>query len=142
MPVGTSTASTRTLVVGFVPSPQGRAAIEHAIPEAALRGARLLIVNAPSTEAFADFAKAGDDELATIREQIAAAGVEYELHRPAANRRSPWEQLVAVAEEVDAELIIIGLRRRSPVGKLLLGSNAQQILMEATCPVLAVKASS
>jgi len=50
------------------------------------------------------------------------------------------ENLLAIAEEVDAELIVIGLRRRTPVGKLILGSNAQRILLDAQCPVLAVKA--
>jgi nucleotide-binding universal stress UspA family protein len=54
----------------------------------------------------------------------------------------PAEDLLKVAEEVSAELIIIGLRRRSPVGKLILGSNAQRILLDAPCPVLAVKAGS
>ena len=49
--------------------------------------------------------------------------------------------LIAVAEEENAEFIVIGLRRRTPVGKLILGSNAQRILLDATCPVLAVKAS-
>ena len=50
------------------------------------------------------------------------------------------EDIVEVAEEVGADFIVIGLRRRSPVGKLILGSNAQRILLDANCPVLAVKA--
>jgi nucleotide-binding universal stress UspA family protein len=52
----------------------------------------------------------------------------------------PAEDLISIAEEVEAELIVIGLRRRTPVGKLILGSNAQRILLDASCPVLAVKA--
>jgi len=47
-----------------------------------------------------------------------------------------------VAEETAADFIVIGLRRRSPVGKLFLGSQAQQILLDAPCPVLAVKADA
>jgi nucleotide-binding universal stress UspA family protein len=49
--------------------------------------------------------------------------------------------LVNVAEEVGADFLVIGLRRRTPVGKLILGSDAQRILLDATCPVLAVKAA-
>jgi nucleotide-binding universal stress UspA family protein len=51
------------------------------------------------------------------------------------------DDLIAVAEETSADFIVIGLRRRSPVGKLILGSNAQRILLDAPCPVLAVKAA-
>ena len=51
----------------------------------------------------------------------------------------PAEDLIGIAESSGAELIVIGLRRRTPVGKLILGSNAQRILLDAHCPVLAVK---
>ena len=49
------------------------------------------------------------------------------------------DELLDLAGELDAELIVIGLRRRSPVGKLLLGSAAQHILLNSTVPVLAVR---
>ena len=49
------------------------------------------------------------------------------------------EEILTVAREHQAELVVIGLRRRSPVGKLLMGSTAQRVLFDAHCPVLAVK---
>jgi len=58
-----------------------------------------------------------------------------------ARGNDPANDIVEVAEQEDATLIVIGMRRRSPVGKLLLGSNAQTILLNAPCPVLAVKAA-
>jgi nucleotide-binding universal stress UspA family protein len=51
------------------------------------------------------------------------------------------DELVAIADRVKASLIVIGLRRRTPTGKLITGSQAQRILLDANCPVLAVKAS-
>jgi len=54
--------------------------------------------------------------------------------------KDPVSDVLDIAEELDADIIVIGIRRRSPVGKLVLGSNSQSILLEAPIPVLAVKA--
>lgn len=54
-------------------------------------------------------------------------------------RKDVADDLISVADQRNAQVIVIGLRRRSPVGKLILGSNAQRILLDAPCPVLAVK---
>jgi nucleotide-binding universal stress UspA family protein len=77
--------------------------------------------------------------MAAIRGELEAAGLGFEM-RQLVRGMDVAEDLIAVAEESGAEMIVIGLRRRSPVGKLILGSNAQTILLDAPCPVLAVKA--
>ena len=69
-----------------------------------------------------------------------ASGVAYKIKRRR-DAQDPADELIRTAERADAEFIVIGLRRRSPVGKLLLGSNAQRVLLDAACPVLAVKAA-
>ncbi len=51
----------------------------------------------------------------------------------------PGEDLVKLAEENKVEEIIIGVRRRSKVGKLLFGSTAQYVILTAACPVVSVK---
>ena len=78
-------------------------------------------------------------ELAEVRQRLDAEGIEHEV-RQLVRGLDPAEDLIAVANETGADFIVIGLRRRTPVGKLILGSNAQRILLEAPCPVLAVKA--
>jgi nucleotide-binding universal stress UspA family protein len=132
---------TTTIVVGYVPKAEGRAALRRAAEEAQLRDAKLVVVNSyRGGRSFdTDEASASDAALAEVREQLDSTGVPYEV-RQLVRGLEPAEDLVAVAEQVKADFIVIGLRRRSPVGKLILGSNAQRVLLEAPCPVLAVKA--
>jgi nucleotide-binding universal stress UspA family protein len=80
-----------------------------------------------------------ESQLEEVRSELRAAGVEHEV-RQLVRGLDPADDLVNVANEVQADIIVIGLRRRSPVGKLILGSNAQRVLLDAPCPVLAVKA--
>ena len=128
------------VVVGYLPSPEGRAALARGIAEADLRGTRLIVVNATRRDALvADRFVQGEarDELAA---ELARAPVPTEL-RQLSDGRDIAEQLESVALETGADLIVIGLRRRSPVGKLILGSAASRILLSVSVPVLAVKAA-
>ena len=118
------------IVVGYSASAEGRAALQRALSEATLRGSELVVVHT-----------ARDAEIAELTEELRASGVPHEV-RAAQDTHEPAEDVLRAAESTDAEFIVIGLRRRSPVGKLLLGSNAQRVLLDAACPVLAVKAAS
>lgn len=132
-----------TIVVGYVPKPEGRAALRRGAEEARLRNSRLVVVNSHrgGREFDRDDAVESEAQLEEVRGQLDNAGVEHEV-RQLVRGMDPAEDLIAVAEEVAAEFIVIGLRRRSPVGKLILGSNAQRVLLDAPCPVLAVKADA
>ncbi|MDR7081053.1 nucleotide-binding universal stress UspA family protein [Arthrobacter ginsengisoli] len=59
--------------------------------------------------------------------------------RPSGSGDDPADVLIDASFEDDVELVVIGVRRRSPVGKLFLGSTAQRVILEAGCPVTAVK---
>ena len=130
-----------TVVVGYVPKPEGEAALAKGVEEARLRGVKLVVVN--SHRGGPDFdqtaARTAEQEMNKVRSRLDESGVTYDL-RQLVRGFEPAEDLVGIAKDNDAELIVIGLRRRSPVGKLILGSNAQRILLDAHCPVLAVKA--
>ena len=130
-----------TIVVGYVPKPEGKAALRRAAEEARLRNSRLVVVNSHrgGREFDRDDAIESEAQLEEVKDELRDAGVEHEV-RQLVRGMDPAEDLVNVATEVGAEFIVIGLRRRSPVGKLILGSNAQRVLLDAPCPVLAVKA--
>ena len=130
----------RTIVVGYVPKPEGKAALRRATEEARLREARLVVINSHrgGREFDSDDAIESEAQLDEVRNILDEAGVEHEV-RQLVRGMDPADDLINVAKEVDAEFIVIGLRRRSPVGKLILGSNAQRVLLDAPCPVLAVK---
>ena len=66
----------------------------------------------------------------------------WQLHlRRAAADSEVNDALLGLIEEVDADLVVVGARRRSPIGKAFLGSTAQSVVLGATSPVLVVKAS-
>ena len=129
------------VVVGYVPKPEGEAAVDQGIAEARLRGVELIVVNSHrgGREYDDDTSTRTEQDLSALETKLKESGLPYDV-RQLVRGFEPAEDLISVAEANDADLIVIGLRRRSPVGKLILGSNAQRILLDAHCAVLAVKA--
>jgi nucleotide-binding universal stress UspA family protein len=134
------------IVVGHHDTSEARAALQRAAELAESEPAELHIVH---------FAQLPDDEedaykYVAAREQeqqasdalaarLRASGIVCEVHH-VHDAHEPAEAILGVAHEVDADLIVIGMRRRTRVGKLIFGSTAQTILIDSECPVLSVKA--
>ena len=128
-----------TVVVGYIPTPEGSAAFEHARRRRVLTASRVVVVN---TGHYGDFAH---PNYATA-EDIDA--IDARADRGGARPRDPSQSTgepsrcgghPAGGDRAAADLIVIGVRRRTPVGKLFAGSTAQHVLLDADCPVLAVK---
>ncbi len=91
-----------TIVVGYVPKPEGHAALRRAAEEAQLRDARLVVVNSHrgGREFDREDAVESEEDLDAIRAELRAAGVEHEVRqlvrghgprrRPGQRRRPRW----------------------------------------------------
>ena len=127
-----------SIVVGYVPTPAGEAAVRAAITEAGLRDEDLLIVNSAREGSVVETTVAAPEDLDRVLAQAADAGVRAKALR-GTHRDDFTDEILDLAEQHAASLIVIGLRRRSTVGKFIMGSVAQRILLQAEQPVLAVK---
>ena len=122
---------------GYTADEFGKAALDHAIAEAKVRATGLLVINSTSgTRTWTP--RSPDPRGATdIQASLAECGVEFELAQPVGVDAA--DELLAAMDRPEAELLVIGIRHRNPVGKLLLGSVSQQLILECPKPVLAVK---
>ena len=131
------------ILVGYKPTPEGIAALDMAKQIAGQRQAELVIfqhVPLLSGEGKGAETPAVRDALRSLEAGVRAEGVEC---------RSSWSlgagpggrALLDSARDEEPDLLIIGIRRRSRVGKAILGSDAQSVLLGAEVPVLAVKSA-
>jgi nucleotide-binding universal stress UspA family protein len=130
-----------SVAVAHQPSPTSTLALRQAAAEARMRGTSLAVIHVVETLDLdkVEALRAGlADE---IDKALSASGdehLEWALY-PATVQGDVADTVLALAGQAGAELLVIGARRRSPVGKLLLGSVTQTIILDADMPVLVVK---
>lgn len=137
------------IVAGYTERPESRAALRRAIEEARLHDATLHVAqilqerpteNPSQVKAWADRIGKLRHDAADLETKLRDEGIDAHVTLLDNDPDPPVRQLLDFCDQVDAELLVIGLRRRTPVGKLVLGSFAQHVLLHASCPVLAIKA--
>ena len=127
------------IVVGLSASPESEAAVFAAVDEAALRGAGVMLLQANDsrergTGRSVTYAVPESEVTAYARKR----GVSVTARSIPADAEL-GEALIDLSYQEDTAMVVLGLQRRSPVGKLFLGSTSQRVLLEAGCPVHTVK---
>lgn len=125
------------VLFAYTPHRPSEAAFEAAVRQARLREARLIIVNAHHGQSHDDPQLASPQQLKGLLARARAAGVDAEIDQPMGPDIPTM--LLNRAHGLPAEVLVLATRRRSNVGKLLMGSTAQRVIMEARCEVLLVK---
>lgn len=131
-----------TVAVVYAVSPTARLALLEAIQEARRRDDDLAVLHvAGSPDAASEAYRNGIS--AEIAKVVATTdGADWKLHvRTAASDVEVNDVLIGLVEDVKADVVVVGARKRSPIGKALLGSTAQSVVLGASSPVLVVKAT-
>jgi nucleotide-binding universal stress UspA family protein len=116
-------------------------ALQEAAREAAGRGTTLAVLHVVESLDLdvADAYRNGlTQEIEESLAEVGADGVTWDLHLSVADQ-DVAEKILELATAAKAEVLVIGARRRSPVGKFLLGSVTQTLILQAEVPVLVVK---
>ncbi len=129
-----------TILVAYVPRPEGQAALDKGIEIAKSRNEHLVVVNASPGGSKEDPSFADVQDFERIEQILANTGLNTELKQYVRGKNAV-EEIEGLVESLHVSLLIIGLRKRSPVGKLIMGSVAQELLLSVSCPVLSVKAA-
>ncbi|WP_114968186.1 universal stress protein [Rhodoferax ferrireducens] len=127
-----------TILVAYAPRPEGQAALDKGMEIAARRQERLVVVNAIPGGSQDDPSRADAQDVERIETLLAESGLDAEF-KQFIRGKSAVSEIEDLVDSLQVSLLVIGLRKRSPVGKLILGSVAQDILLSVPCPVLAVK---
>lgn len=128
-----------TILVAYSPRPESRAALDKGIEMARHFNENLLVINASAGTDVDDGSIVMAKDVQQIESELAATGIKAEF-KQFIRGKTPADEIEALVKSMKVSMVVIGVRKRSPVGKLFLGSVAQEILLGVSCPILAVKA--
>lgn len=128
------------ILVGYDGSRESKKALKFAQKQAEAMGAKIEVVRAIARVDplnYYEIEKAEQELEWGVKEILVNGEVPYETHL-ILGKNSVEEQLLGFAEVHNIDEIIIGAPKRSKIGKLLLGSTTQHIILNARCPVATV----
>ena len=128
------------ILVGYEKTKEGKNALDIAIKHAKAWDGKIFLASSlfGGVEMEKEELEKAEKVLLEAKEILAAEGIECETH-VLVRGFEPGEDLVHFAKEKEVDEIIIGVKSKSKVGKLLFGSNAQFVILNAPCPVVTVK---
>jgi nucleotide-binding universal stress UspA family protein len=128
-----------TVLLAYIRTPDGDAALAAAVQEARWRGTDAVVVNVTRPVSEVDSPMSAEQALDAAAALFQGDGVEVAVRQlpPSPDRAG---DILAAISDIRPELVVIGMRRRSPVGEFVFGTTSQRIMRGADCPVLVVKA--
>ena len=127
-----------TVVVAYRPDRDSDDVLQRGVAEARARGSSVTLVNVARSDAVLGSGRLTEAEELDLLERLHAQGVDASVQN-VPESADVGADIVHIADDLNAELIVIGLRHRSRVGKFILGSTAQTVLLHASCDVLSVR---
>lgn len=135
-----SPGSGQKVLIAYVPNPVGDAVFAAGLEEAADKNCPAVVVNVPRAGRAVDRKMIDEATKDRLANKAAAVGVEFDMLQPV--DADPVSAIRDLVESGCYTVLVIGLRKRSAVGKFVMGSTAQRLLLDIDIPVLSVKSES
>ena len=132
-------ADMTNIILGYMDNPEGNRALDLAIDQAHKCDGKLIVVHSlrGGTHTSPEEINEARTALEAVAKRLTNEGLDFEIE-DYVRGQAPADDILAAATDYSADLIVIGYQRRSAAGKLLLGSKALQVMIDAPCPVLGV----
>ncbi len=129
-----------TILVALSTSERRTRIMDFAVEEAKLRGKKLVVVHSlyGGDKTSKEEIEEGENLLKWAEEKAKSEGLEVETHL-LVRGKEPGDDILDFMRETKPDMVVVGVKRRSPAGKLIFGSVPQKIILNSEVPVVAIK---